>query len=141
MVLKALQCSGNKWDTLISCYEEIALEEQPALLGPFTLQGSSLWDPAKEIPGLNETCSPAGKGSNAVCMADFLQDLIFHSFMVAAGKLILDHHILNQFFLFCEQQTQHSTSSSCLINQLCHEVVLSTLKKAPRLCLTLQPFY
>lgn len=50
MVLKALQCQGNKLDALISCFDEAALEEQLALLGPFTLQGSSLWDPAKEIP-------------------------------------------------------------------------------------------
>lgn len=79
------------------------LEEQPALLGHFALQDTSLWDPAKQIPERGEICPPEGKGSNAIFPADFLQDLIFHGLIVAAGKLILDHHVLDQFFLFfCE---------------------------------------
>lgn len=77
MVLKVSQCPGNKWDTPISCFEEVALKEQQVLPGHFTLQGSSLWDPGKEIPGWNEICSPTGEGSNAVCKTDFLQDLVF----------------------------------------------------------------
>ena len=53
-----------------------AVLDQPALLGPSTLQGTSQWDPAKQVPEQVKICSSKVQGCNsAVHLGDSSQDL------------------------------------------------------------------
>lgn len=46
-----------KWDELFLCSDKADLEHQPALLSPFALLGSFLWDRAKWLPAEAKICS------------------------------------------------------------------------------------
>lgn len=88
----------SKW--MVSCIEEVALEDQTALLGLSTFQVSVQWDPAKQIPGQLKINNPEIQDYNSIIynstifLAYISQDFKLHSF------IIVGLHILDQFFSF-----------------------------------------
>lgn len=81
--------------------EYLGLDDQPAFLGPFALQGCQPRNPVKQIPKQAKICSQVQAFSSPICPIFFSQDLKL-IFMVAVTSVTLVLHVCDQFFLVCE---------------------------------------
>ena len=79
----------QEWAAL--CFEEVVLEDQPALTGfPFTFHSSLPCDSTKKIPELAEFCSPEVPPCNCtICLSHFSQNFNLHNLLAALYILYL----------------------------------------------------
>lgn len=73
------------WTEPFLCSEKNVLEDHPAPLGPFALQGCFPWDLPKQVPEQAQVCSSEIWDCNSVYLAHSSLNLQLHSLMTTAA--------------------------------------------------------